>query len=227
MGAPEVSVPVNSQLPLIVIGGGGHAKVLISTLLLQQREVLGFVDVKPSVGPVLGVPRLGDDGAVQRHSPKHVQLVNGIGSIGCTAARRSIYDRFRQANYIFANVIHPAAVIAPDVELEDGVQVMAGAVVQPGTRLGSDAIINTGARIDHDCVIESHAHVAPGAVLSGHVHVGSGSHIGAGACILQHIIVGARVTVGAGAVVLRDVPADVTVVGIPASRIGAFASPRC
>ena len=49
------------NVPVIVIGGGGHAKVLISTLLLQNRNVLGFVDVKPSLSPILGVTRLGDD----------------------------------------------------------------------------------------------------------------------------------------------------------------------
>lgn len=215
-----------AQLPLIVIGGGGHAKVLISTLLLQQREILGFVDVKVSLDPILGIRQLGDDEAVQGYSPNDVRLVNGVGSVGSTDARRSIYDRFRQAHYMFERVVHPAAIIAPDVELEDGVQVMAGAVVQPGTSVKSNAIINTGARIDHDCVIESHAHVAPGATLSGCVHIGSGSHIGAGACVIQNLAVGDKAIIGAGSVVLHDVPADTTVVGVPAQPIGAFAVSR-
>ena len=223
MGAPEVSVPSHSHLPLIVVGGGGHAKVLISTLLLLKRKVLGFVDVKPSLPSILGVSQLGDDSTVRRYAHEDVRLVNGVGSVGCTEARRSVYNRLQQANYIFESVIHPAATVAPDVELGDGVQIMAGVVVQPGTRLGSNAIINTGARIDHDCVIESHAHIAPGAILCGHVHVGGGSHIGAGACIIQNVAIGARAVVGAGAVVLRNVPDEVTVVGIPAARIGAFA----
>src|SRR5579862_5496971 len=115
MGALKVSMRANSKLPVIVIGGGGHAKVLISTLLLQGREVLGFVDVKPLMEPVLGVPQLGDDSAVQRYAPQHVRLVNGVGSVGCTEARRSVYDRFSQAGYVFENLIHSAAVVATDV----------------------------------------------------------------------------------------------------------------
>ena len=207
------------KLPVIVIGGGGHAKVLVSTLLLQHQKVLGFVDLKPSLPPVLGIAHLGNDSAVFVHPPDQVRLVNGVGSIDSTDLRRTVYEMFRKKQYIFENVIHPSAIIAPDVHIEDGVQVMAGAVVQPGRRLGENVIINTGARIDHDCSIDAHAHVAPGVTLSGNVHIGSGAHIGTGAIIIQGVKVGAAAIVGAGAVVIGDVPAGVTVIGIPAAPL--------
>jgi UDP-perosamine 4-acetyltransferase len=207
------------NLPVIVIGGGGHAKVLVSTLLLQHRRVLGFVDLKPSLPPLLGIAHLGDDDAFFLHPPDQVRLVNGVGSIDSTALRRAIYEKFRERQYIFDTVIHPSAIIAPEVHIEDGVQVMAGAVVQPGSRLGANVIINTGARVDHDCLIEAHAHIAPGAILSGHVHIGKGAHVGTGASIIQGIHVGSAGIVGAGAVVLVDVPDGVTVVGVPAQSV--------
>ncbi len=96
-------------------------------------------------------------------------------------------------NISFETVIHPSAVIAPEVHIDDGVQVMAGAIVQPGSWLGENVIINTGARVDHDCTIDAHAHVAPGVTLSGNVHVGNGAHIGAGATVIQGIKVGTPV----------------------------------
>jgi serine O-acetyltransferase len=49
--------------------------------------------------------------------------------------------------------------------------------------------------------------------------IGSGAYIGVGACVLGSITVGDGATVGANAVVLHDVPAGVTVVGIPAAPI--------
>ena len=204
------------NLPAIVVGGSGHAKVLVSTMFLQGRRVLGFVDVNPVLPPLLGIPHLGDDGAVFLHPPDQVRLVNGVGSIGSTVLRRTVYEKFRKRQYIFDTVIHPSATIASEVHIEDGAQVMAGAVVQPGCRLGENVIINTGACIDHDCSIDAHAHVAPGVTLSGHVHIGSGAHIGTAATIIQGIKVGAAAIVGAGAVVVCDVPAGVTVIGIPA-----------
>ena len=151
--------------------------------------------------------------------PGDVRLVNGVGSTGSTASRRDIYDRFTREGYCFATVIHPSAIVAPEVQIEDGVQIMAGAILQAGSSVGSNAIVNTGAIIDHDCVVGAHAHIAPGAVLSGGVHVGSGAHIGTGACIIQGVSIGAASVVGAGAVVIKDVPPGVTTVGVPAKTI--------
>ncbi len=214
------------NLPVIVIGGGGHAKVLVSTLLLQHRRVLGFVDPKPSLPPLLGIAHLGDDGLVFLHPPDQVCLANGVGSIDSTVLHRTVYEKFRERQYTFETVVHPSAVMAPDVYMEDGVQVMAGAVVQPGSRLGANVIINTGARVDHDCSIDAHAHIAPGVTLSGNVHVGGGAHIGTGASVIQGVEVGAASIVGAGSVVADDVPAGVTVVGVPARSVAKLTAPR-
>ena len=204
------------ELPVIVIGGGGHAKVLVSTLLLCSRRILGFVDLDPTAPPLLGIRCLGSDAAVLLHAPGDVRLVNGVGSADSTAIRQDIYDRFTREGYCFATVIHPSSIIAPEVQIEDGVQTMAGVIVQTGCHVGLNAILNTGSRIDHDCVVDAHAHVAPGATLCGGVHIGAGAHIGTGAAIIQGIRVGARSVVGAGSVVVRDVPPGATVAGVPA-----------
>ena len=207
------------ELPVIVIGRGGHAKVLVSTLLLCRRSILGFVDLDPTGPPLLGIKHLGSDAAIMHHATGDVQLVNGVGSTGSTARRRDIYDRFIREGYYFASVIHPSAIIAPEVQVQDGVQIMAGAIVQSGSSLGPDAILNSGAIIDHDCIVGAHAHIAPGAVLSGGVRVGSGAHVGTGANIIQGVSIGADSVVGAGAVVIKDVPPGVTIVGVPAKTI--------
>jgi UDP-perosamine 4-acetyltransferase len=207
------------ELPVIVIGGGGHAKVLVSTLLLCGRSILGFVDLNPTAPPLLGIKCFGSDAAVSLHVPSDVQLVNGVGSTGSTARRQDVYERFTREGYCFATVKHPSAIIAPEAQIEDGVQVMAGAVVQAGCRLGANVIVNTGAQVDHDCIIGSHAHVAPGVTICGAVDVGAGAHIGAGATLIQGIRIGAGSVVGAGALVIRDVPQGAKVIGVPAALI--------
>ena len=204
--------------PVIVIGGGGHAKVIIDTLIAQSAIMVGFTDPNPKTDCILGVNWIGDDKAVYKYSSRHIQLINGIGSIGRNGRRGEIFKEFRAQGYFFAKVVHPSAIIASDVELSEGVQIMAGAIIQAGCRIGEDVILNTGVSIDHDCFIGSHVHLAPRATVSGGVQVGDGVHIGPGATIVQGVKLGRGSIIGAGALVLKDVPENVTVIGVPAKE---------
>lgn len=214
------------DLPLILLGAGGHARVLLSTLLETRKRVIGFVHKEQTHEALMGIPCLGGDDAISAHDPGQVLLINGIGSVGSIENRMRVYQSFRKAGYRFASVIHPSAILAPEVQLADDVQIMAGAILQTGSSVRENCIVNTGARIDHDCILEAHVHVAPGAVLSGDVHVGARAHIGAGATVIQGVQIGAGSIVGAGAVVLSDVPDSCTVVGVPARAIGVKAQTR-
>jgi len=210
-----------SKLPIIVVGGGGHAKVLIETLLYQQREIIGIVDGDVSkIGTtVLGVPVIGGDEIVFKYSIKEICLINALGSVKDTKLRQYIYEKFKQRGYWFEQVIHKSAIIASDVQLDEGVQIMAGAIIQTGTSIGSNSIINTGAVIDHDCRIGNHVHIAPGSVLSGGVEIGTGTHIGTGSVIIQSITIGSNSTIGAGSVVITHMIDGITALGVPAKII--------
>lgn len=207
------------DLPVIVLGGGGHAKVVIDVLHVQGRQVLGYCDLNQNGLPILGVPRLGSEEAIFQLANEKVRLINGIGSIKPGSLRSDVYARFASKGYLFDQLIHPSAVVTADVVLDTGVQIMARVVLQPGSRIGMNTIINTGVSVDHNCVVGSHVHIAPGVVLCGDVQVGDGAHIGAGATVIQGISIGAKSMVGAGAVVVDDVPAEATVVGIPAKIV--------
>jgi UDP-perosamine 4-acetyltransferase len=209
----------NTSLSLILIGAGGHAQVLLSTLLQLGRRVLGFVEREVSETELLGVPRLGNDDAVLTYDPQEVLLVNGVGSVASVNNRLRVYESFVTRNYRFAQVIHPSALIAPEAQIGDGVQIMAGAIIQTGCIVYENCIINTGAQLDHDCIIHAHAHVAPGAVLCGSVHVGERVHVGAGSTIIQGVHIESDAVVGGGAVVLSDVAASACVVGVPAKPL--------
>lgn len=204
--------------PVVIIGSGGHAKVIVACLRLLGVPILGRTDADPMKRhqTLDGVPFLGEDRVINGQDPAAIQLINGIGSTGDAGKRIGAYEQFRERGFQFSRVIHPSAIIAGDAEIGEGAQVMAGAVIQPGCRLGGNVVINTGARIDHDCVIGDHVHVAPGAVLCGEVKVGARSHIGAGAVIIQTIGVGTDSLIAAGAVVRANVRKSARLAGVPA-----------
>jgi sugar O-acyltransferase (sialic acid O-acetyltransferase NeuD family) len=195
------------SLPVIVIGGGGHGRVVIEALLRAGKVVKGVIDPDRQVAEALpaAIPWLGAEEALAAFSPGQYQLANGVGSIG-DVRRRQAFERLKRAGYAFASIIHPAATVAQaGTELGEGSQIMAGAVLQPGTRIGIGTIINTRACVDHDGAIGDHCHIAPGATLCGNVAVGDDTHIGAGAVVIQGVRIGKGCMIGAGAVVLRDV----------------------
>lgn len=204
--------------PVIVLGAGGHARVLIAALRRLNAVILGATDADPALKgqTVLDVPVLGDDTVLAAHAADAIRLVNGLGSTDSTAARRALYETFAKRGYRFASVVDPLALIAGPAEIGEGAQILAGAVLQPGTRIGANAIVNTRASVDHDCVVGAHAHIAPGATVSGGARIGEGAHIGTGASLIHNVRVGAGGIVGAGAAVIADVPDGATVVGVPA-----------
>lgn len=206
--------------PVIVLGAGGHAKVLINALRLLSAKLLGATDA--DVGKrgqlLLDVPVMGGDEAVMKYPAETIRLVNGVGSVCVNTRRRQLFECFKSKGYQFVSVIHPSAIIAPDVVFSEGVQVMAGAIIQSGCHIGINAVINTGCVVDHDCHIGDHVHISPGATLSGGVRVGENAHVGTGATVIQGIQIGRDSLVAAGAVVIRNVPDSASVAGVPAKE---------
>jgi sugar O-acyltransferase (sialic acid O-acetyltransferase NeuD family) len=200
----------------IILGGGGHAAVVVDTLRRLGQEPLGYTDPADDSGFGIDLRRLGDDEVVDDYAPSDVYLANGLGSVSRTGRRAELYRRFAERGYRFGPIVHPSAIVAGSVRLADGAQVMAGGVLQANCRIGANALVNTSASIDHDCVIEDDVHIAPGATLSGDVIVERGAHVGVGATVIQGCRIGRNATVGAGAVVVHDVAHGDTVMGIPA-----------
>jgi len=213
-----------SDLPLVILGAGGHAKVVLDSCLAAGQRVLGLSDIDATRHgtSVLGVIIRGGDEWVRSLAPDAIRLVNGIGSVANPSARIAAQAAYSASGYRFARVVHPSAVVSVDVKMQDGVQVMAGTVIQAGCRLATGAIINTRAAVDHDCVIGAHAHVAPGAVLSGGVYLGDGAHIGCGASVIQGVRIGTGAVIGAGAAVISHIADGMLAVGVPAKEIGKY-----
>ncbi len=208
---------LDSPKPLIIIGAGGHAKVLIDALILLRAPILGISESNRALerSELLGIPVICKDEELEKYPPESVTLVNGIGGVRDTGLRREVFKRFKRRGYVFLQVIHPSAVISTNAVLAEGVQVMAGAVIQAGVNVAENAIINTKASVDHDCQIGGHVHLAPGVTVCGNVKIGDSVHVGSGATIIQGIIVGSRCLIGAGTLVVKDVPPGATVLGVP------------
>jgi UDP-perosamine 4-acetyltransferase len=202
----------------VILGGGGHAKMVLDALRGEGKyRPVGVTDPKAVAGDALGIPVLGDDRVLPELKKRGIRrFVVGVGGVADNRVRAGVYRTGCAAGLRPVAAVHPSALIAAGAKVGPGTVVLPRAVVNPGGEVGANVIVNTAAVVEHDARIADHAHVAPGAILCGGVEVGEGAFIGAGAVVRQGVRIGAWAVVGAGSVVLKDVPAGGRVAGVPA-----------
>jgi len=171
---------------LIIIGMGGHSKVVTDIARLNGYKILGYLDDKEPVdrgmylGRVETLPRWVRDG------------VSFVIAIGNNLVRKAIVEKYEGLGLEYVKLVHPAAIIGSGVEIFGGSVVMPGAIINADAKIGEHVIVNTGAVIDHDCVVRDFVHVAQGAVLAGGVTVGSCGHVEVGVRVKGWSVVGSQ-----------------------------------
>ncbi|MFM9829173.1 MAG: NeuD/PglB/VioB family sugar acetyltransferase [Sphingomonas sp.] len=203
---------------LVLVGGGGHGRVVLDTALSMGLEILGIVDAGFARGDrIFGVPVLDGDDVLHRNGADSMGWLNGIGANPDIARRRAVFDDWGGDTAV--GVVHPGAAIGRECRIASSAQIMAGVTVQSRTSIGDNAVINTGAQIDHDCCIGAHSFIAPGAILCGDVALEEGVFVGAGATLLPGVRIGRGTIIAAASVVTSAVPPAVLMRGSPARPI--------
>jgi len=216
LSAGEADKQIVTNSPIILIGGGGHAKVVLDAAQSAQVEICGFID-DDSNAPISNMQNcpacIGSFN--QLKSFPNATLMLAIGDLGF---RTELIDQLRQFEFSVP-IIHPSAIVAKSAAISNGVFVGPGAIVNADTTISCHAIINSGAIIEHDCQIGINTHIAPRVVLGGGVRIGNHTLIGIGSTVLPGVHIGSGCVVGAGAVVTQSIADNETVVGVPASLI--------
>jgi sugar O-acyltransferase (sialic acid O-acetyltransferase NeuD family) len=195
---------------LVVLGAGGHAKVIIAAIEALGWRIAGVFDDDSSLWNthVLGHPVVGSVAQAAENQQR-----DAVIAIGDNRIRRRIAETLQ---FNWPTIIHPCTWVAPSASIGAGTVLFAGAIVQPDVKLGEHCIVNTLAGVDHDCIVSDYVHLCPGVKLAGGVAIEQGVMVGTGAVVLPNKRIGSWSIVGAGAVVNRDFDAYSTVVGVPA-----------
>lgn len=203
---------------LLIIGAGGHARVVISIARqMGTWDVAGVLarEIPPKPEQIYGVPIIGTyldaNRLLQAEGWHHAAL-----AVGDNRERASHQSILTQLGFVFPVLLHPSALIEHNVTLGDGCVVCAGAILCVEVRIGYGSIVNTGAIVDHETQVGDHAHIAPGCRVAGRVNIGRGAMLGIGSSVREKISIGAGSLIGAGSVVVDDIPGGVVAYGIPA-----------
>ncbi|GLO59638.1 sialic acid synthase [Vibrio sp. MACH09] len=198
--------------PIIIIGSGGHASVLVDILRMQNREIIAVVSAETTILRAVfdNIKQLVSDDDVFQYPPKDILLVNGIGFLPRSNVRSNLTKFYTEKGYQFATVVAEDAAVSSYATIMQGAQVLSGARVQAGAVVGEHTIINTAAVVEHDCNIGVNNHIAPCAILCGQVKTEADVFIGANATIIQNVELKQDCIVGAGATLTRSLLAGQT-----------------
>ena len=193
---------------LVIIGAGGHGKVVADIARKQGYEMICFLDdaLLPGV-----------EGRVSDFE-SYLDNAEFFVAIGNSLIRERITNMLQRKGAKLVTLIHPNAVVADRVKIGKGTAIMAGAVINTDAEIGDGVIINTCASVDHDCRISDYVHIAVGAHVCGTVNIGAHTWIGAGATVINNISICGGCVIGAGAVVVRDIQKKRTYLGVPAKE---------
>lgn len=207
-----------AERELILLGAGGHAKVVIAAAQSRNAKVVAIYDDNPEKWGklALGVPILGPLGELERG-----HALPAILALGDNRTRQAFAARFHRLAW--ETLVDASAVVHPSARLGEGTVVFAGAVIHPDAELGRHCIVNTAATVDHDCRTGDYVHLAPGVHLAGAVELGEGAFMGVASSAIPRVRIGAWSTVAAGGVVVKDLPSDVLAMGVPARIAGPSA----
>jgi UDP-perosamine 4-acetyltransferase len=209
-----------NQNKIVLLGGGGHARVVIDLIRISGiYEIIGILDSQLEVGSsVSGISVLGNDTLLSDLYNKGIRnACIAIGSVKDNSRRKILYEKVKQVGFSVPSLLHPQSIVSKyNTKIYEGVQIMAGAIVQTCCSIGENTIVNTGAVIEHDCVVGNHVQISPGAVISGGCVISNSAFVGTGATMIHSIKIGSNSVVSAGAVVVNNVPDNTRVMGVPA-----------
>ena len=202
---------------IIIIGAGGHSKVILDLIELNGWNFCGYIEKK-----IYNTQKfqedliIGDDSDLKRLYKEGIHYVAiGIGHIGNYEVRNNLYKSLKKIGYILPNLVHPSAIVCKSVTMGEGNVFMAGAIVNAMTCMGNINIINSHATVEHNVQIEDNLHLAPGSIILGNVYLKRDTFIGAGSVVLQGRKIEESCIIGAGSIVIKDINKSCVVVGNP------------
>ena len=204
---------------LLVIGAGGHARVVIDIARAAGFEPAVALDLAGAGSTCNGVEVAGGDALAETFFANG--LKHAVVAIGNNALRSKIAERLRTIGFKLPIIRHPSSILSQSAQIGEGTVIMPLGVINAAAVIGQMVIVNTSAVIEHDCVIGDGAHIAPGCRLGGTVSVGVGALVGIGCVIRPGARIGDFAVVGAGSTVIHDISCGDTAMGSPAVARGS------
>lgn len=208
---------------LIIIGSGGHSKVVINEVLKHSKfKIQKIIDVK-NFGKKIKVGK--KDLKITNYKKFDWSKINSqtflFIAVGDNFLRKKIVNEIEKNNnkIKWATVVSLDSIISNEVKIKPGSLVVSGSIINPGTKIGAHCIINTRSSIDHDNFFDDFSSCAPGVVTGGNVKVGKYSFLGIRSTVINNIKIGSKTIIGANSLVNKNCLSNYIYYGRPVKKI--------
>ncbi len=203
---------------IIVLGSGGHAKVVIDILnLMPNIQIIGVTSNSIEKGnSFFGYPVIGNDEEIIKYDPLTHSIAMGLGGYRNNDLRVQAYNYVKNIGFSFINTIHPSAIISKKIKMGEGITIFPGVIINTDVEINNNVIIATGSSIDHETIIQKNTLISAGVTIGAYSIIGEECLIALGSKIISGINIANNTLVGAGAVVVKDTIPYSEMIGIPA-----------
>lgn len=164
-------------MKLLVIGAGGHGKVVA-----EVAEACGYTKVSFLDDNSLDAIDVIDN--AEKHVKEYEYAFVGIGN---NAARKKYIEVIKSLGYKIPKLIHPTAYISKTANVEAGTVVEPKAIVNANTVVKEGCIISIGAIVDHDVIIEEFCHINAGSIVKAGAQIEAYTKLEAGQVVLGYM----------------------------------------
>ena len=203
---------------ILVIGSGGHAKVVIDLIESSTTfEIVGIVTKNQNIEHFMGYPVIGDDSVLDGYKRNGIDAIAiGVGGYKDNEQRENIYNLVIIKGFIPVTLVHHSVILGRDVSMGRGCVVFPGVVINTDVKIGNNVIVATSSSVDHETVVEDHVLISAGVTIGANTIIKKGALIALGAKIVSGVTIEEKIIIGAGAVVVNDCKALGMYLGIPA-----------
>jgi len=194
---------------LLLIGGGGHCKVIIDILyMLDSYKIIGIIDKKEKIGQnISNIPIIDHDENLSKYFDKGIKLaLISMGNIGNPVKRQEIFLKLKKIGFTLPVILSPRATVSSSAMINEGSVIFHNCIINAETEIGVNCIINTGVIIEHENIIGDFVHLSPGVTLSGNVTIGKNSHLGTGSVVSNSISIGENCLIGTASNIVSNIP---------------------
>jgi len=212
---------------IIIFGAGGLAREVYETVKQINASSpqplyvpIAFADkFAREISTLNGLPVVSDETELRKMVERNPDICAAVATGDPKIKMRMVDEALGFGIKNYPALKHPSAIVGDFVDLGRGAIICAGCVLTCNIKVGEFVYLNLCCTVGHDAVIGDYVNVSPGANISGSVKIGNGANISTNAAVIQGIVIGENSILGAGACAVRDIPPNVTAVGVPAKPL--------